>query len=73
MLEPSRDGVRDKAGNNRRWTMIVIGLIFLAAAAAVAVDVALENTGTLQVQAFGQSITASPGGILLVGVACGLV
>ena len=53
--------------------MIVIGFILFAAAVALGVDVVVENTGHLQVQAFGQSITATPGGILLVGAACGLV
>jgi len=53
--------------------MIVIGFILLAIAIAVGADVVVENTGRIDVQAFGQTISASPGGLLLVGVACGLV
>ena len=52
--------------------MVVLGVLLLAAAAGLAVDVLVQNTAAINVDALGQTWSLSPGWLLMVGAAVGV-
>jgi hypothetical protein len=53
--------------------MLVLGIVLIAAAAGVSIDLVLKNTSTMDVSAFGQSFSTSPGWLFVAGLAAGVV
>lgn len=53
--------------------MLLIGLVLLAAAAAVGIDIAAENNFTVDVDVFGHTFESSAAQIMVAGVVIGLV
>jgi hypothetical protein len=52
--------------------MVLIGFLLLAAAAAVGIDVAVENDAALNIDAFGQVFSTTPGGVFVAGAVAGI-
>lgn len=53
--------------------MVVLGLLLLLAAVGVGADVAIKNTASIDVNAFGQTFSLSPGWLFVVGAVTGAV
>jgi hypothetical protein len=53
--------------------MLLLGLILIIAAAGVSIDVVLKNTSALDVSAFGQTFSTTPGWLFVAGLAAGAV
>jgi flagellar biosynthesis/type III secretory pathway M-ring protein FliF/YscJ len=49
--------------------MTLIGLVLIALAAGITVDVFVENTGTVDVDVLGRTFSVGPGWIVVVGIA----
>ena len=53
--------------------MLILGLILIIAAAGVSLDVVLKNTAAIDVSAFGQTFSTTPGWLFVAGAAAGAV
>jgi len=53
--------------------MPILGLLLLLAAAGLTVDVVVENTSSIDVQAAGTTLSLSPGWLFVTGIAVGVV
>lgn len=53
--------------------MAILGLLLLLAAGGLAVDVVVQNTSSISVEAVGTTFTMSPGWLFVVGLAAGVI
>jgi hypothetical protein len=53
--------------------MAILGLLLLLSAVGLAVNVVLENSSSISVDAVGESFSMSPGWLFVAGVATGLI
>jgi uncharacterized membrane protein YedE/YeeE len=53
--------------------MLALGLILLIAAGGISVDIVLKNAASMDVSAFGQTISTTQGGLFVAGVVAGMV
>jgi uncharacterized membrane protein YedE/YeeE len=53
--------------------MLALGLILLIVAGGISVDIVLKNAASMDVSAFGQTISTTPGGLFVAGVVAGMV
>lgn len=53
--------------------MAILGLLLLLAAGGLAVDVVVQNTSSINVDAVGQTFSLSPGWLFVAGVATGVI
>jgi hypothetical protein len=53
--------------------MAILGLLLLLSAAGLTLDVAFQNTSSINVDALGQTLTLSPGWLFVAGVITGAV
>lgn len=52
--------------------MVLIGFLLLAAAATVGIDVAMQNDAALNIDAFSQVFSTTPGGLFVAGAVAGI-
>ena len=53
--------------------MAILGLLLLLAAAGLAVDVVVQNTSSISVEAVGATFSMSPGWLFVAGLATGVI
>ena len=53
--------------------MAILGLLLLLAAAGLAVDIVVQNTPSISVEAVGATFSMSPGWLFVAGVATGVI
>src|SRR5687768_7750078 len=53
--------------------MAILGLLLLLAGAGLAVDVVLQNTSSISVDAVGETLSLSPGWLFVAGMATGVI
>ena len=53
--------------------MAILGLLLLLAAAGLAVDIVVENTSSISVEAVGATFSMSPGWLFVAGLATGVI
>ena len=63
----------EAALSNGGNTVAILGLLLLLAAAGLAVDVVVQNTSSISVEAVGATFSMSPGWLFVVGLATGVI
>ena len=53
--------------------MVLVGLLLILACAVVGTDFVIQNTATIHVDFFGQTLNMTPGALFLIGAGVGLV
>ncbi len=53
--------------------MVILGLLLLLSAAGLAVDMAMQNTSSISVDAVGQTFSLCPGWLFVAGIAAGAI